>query len=97
ADWLARAGIEGVDVTRGLRFSSADHALDATVEGAGILLAHRVLAWDDIRTGRLLAPFDLELQTGRSIFFVCPRGSEQRPKIRAFREWIIEEARRTDL
>lgn len=97
SDWLQRTGVEGVDVSRGLRFSSADHALDATVEGAGLLLAHKVLAWDDLRTGRLVAPFDVELRTGRSIFFVCPKGSETRPKIRAFREWINEEARQIDL
>jgi LysR family glycine cleavage system transcriptional activator len=97
ADWLTRAGVDGIDVSRGLRFSSADHALDATVEGAGILLAHEVLAYDDLRTGRLVAPFDLKLDTGRGIFFVCPKGSEARAKIRAFREWIGEEARRTDL
>ena len=35
ADWFKAAGVEGVEVTRGLRFNSADHALDATVEGAG--------------------------------------------------------------
>jgi len=97
ADWLARAGVDGIDVSRGLRFSSADHAIDATVEGAGILLAHKVLAWDDLRTGRLVAPFDQELTTGRGIFFVCPKGSEARPKIQLFREWITEEARGTDL
>lgn len=94
-EWLATAGVDGIDFNRGLRFSSADHALDATAEGAGILLAHHVLACDDLRTGRLVAPFDLELQTGRGVFFVCPKGSEQRPKIRAFREWLLEEAHKT--
>ena len=34
------AGVEGVDVSRGLRFNSTDHALDAAGEGAGVLLAH---------------------------------------------------------
>jgi LysR family glycine cleavage system transcriptional activator len=44
-DWFKAAGVEGVDVTRGLRFNSADHALDATGEGTGVLLAHDVLAY----------------------------------------------------
>src|SRR6266498_4786577 len=35
ADWFRAAGIEGVNVTRGLRFNSSDHALDAASEGAG--------------------------------------------------------------
>src|SRR5581483_4119534 len=49
ADWFAAAGIADVDVSRGLRFNSADHALDAAGEGAGVLLAHDFLAYDELR------------------------------------------------
>jgi LysR family transcriptional regulator, glycine cleavage system transcriptional activator len=73
ADWFAAAGVRDADVSRGLRFNSADHALDATVEGAGVLLAHDVLAYDDLRTGRLVAPFDLTLASGRCYCFVCAK------------------------
>lgn len=90
-DWLAEAGVEGVDLDRGLRFNSADHALEAAIEGAGVLLAHYTLAHDDLRTGRLLAPFPLKLKTRRAFHFVCPEGSETRPKIAAFREWLHQE------
>jgi LysR family transcriptional regulator, glycine cleavage system transcriptional activator len=51
ADWFAAAGVRDADVSHGLRFNSADHALDATIEGAGVLLAHDVLAYDDLHTG----------------------------------------------
>ena len=73
ADWFAAAGVMDADVRRGLRFSSADHALDATVEGAGVLLADRALAYDDLRTGRLVRPFALSLPSGRCYAFICPR------------------------
>src|SRR5712671_7482449 len=72
-DWFKAAGVSGVDVSRGLRFNSADHALDATVEGAGVLLAQDLLAYDDLRTGRLVAPFALTLNTGRAYNFVCAK------------------------
>ena len=72
ADWFAAAGVRDADVSRGLRFNSADHALDATVEGAGMLLAHDVLAHDDLRTGRLVMPFDLTLPSGRCYWFRLP-------------------------
>ncbi|SDR00958.1 transcriptional regulator, LysR family [Rhizobiales bacterium GAS191] len=88
ADWLEAAGVDGIDVSRGLRFNSADHALDATVEGAGVLLAHDVLAYDDLRTGRLVAPFKLTLRSGRAYCFVCARRRQDHPKVRAFRDWI---------
>ncbi len=91
ADWLREAGVEGVDLNRGLRFNSADHALDAAVEGAGVLLAHYTLSHDDLRTGRLLAPFPVKLKTTRAFHFVCPQGSEDRPQIAAFRAWLHAE------
>lgn len=96
SDWLAAAGVAGIDTNRGLRFNSADHALEATVEGAGVLLAHKLLAHDDLRSGRLMAPFDMELPTGRAFHFVCPKGTEQRPKVRAFHDWLLEEFRRIE-
>jgi LysR family glycine cleavage system transcriptional activator len=95
-DWFRAAGVAGVDVSRGLRFSSADHAIDATVEGAGVLLSYSLLAHDDLRTGRLIAPFPIALATRRSFYLVCPKGTEQRPKVAAFRSWLAAEVARLD-
>ena len=94
ADWLAAAGVEGINLARGLRFSSPDHALEAAVEGAGVLLAHKALAHDDLRTGRLIAPFALELATERTFQLVCPEAHTRRPAVKAFTAWIAEEVSR---
>ncbi|MEQ1613063.1 MAG: LysR substrate-binding domain-containing protein, partial [Hyphomicrobiaceae bacterium] len=72
-------------------FNTADHAIQAAIDGAGILLAHGLLAHDDLRAGRLIAPFDLTLPSRRSLYFVCPKGREKRPNVRAFREWVKQE------
>lgn len=94
-DWFRLAGVDGdIDSGRGLRFNSADHALEATIEGAGVLLAHKALACDDLRTGRLVAPFKIEATAERAFYLVCPLGHETRPKISAFRTWIGDEVRR---
>jgi LysR family glycine cleavage system transcriptional activator len=95
-DWLAAAGVRDADVSRGLRFSSADHALDATVEGAGVLLAFDALAYDDLRTGRLVMPFDLTLPSGRCYAFICPKNRRESGNVRAFRAWLREEAATLD-
>jgi LysR family glycine cleavage system transcriptional activator len=95
-DWLKQEGVGDVDLGRGLRFNSPDHALDAAVEGAGVLFAQRELAHDDLRSGRLIAPFPRELETGRAFYVVCPIGRESMPKIKAFADWIAEEVRRMD-
>jgi LysR family glycine cleavage system transcriptional activator len=96
ADWFAAAGLSDADISRGLRFNSADHALDATVQGAGVLLAHDVLAYDDLRTGRLVAPFDLTLPSGRCYCFVCAKKRRESANVRAFRAWLKEEAAAVD-
>ena len=94
AQWLEAAGVSGVDLDRGLRFNSPDHALEAASEGAGVLLAQRELAHDDLRSGRLVAPFTCELTAERSFLLACPDGLENRPKIRAFRDWLESEVAR---
>jgi LysR family transcriptional regulator, glycine cleavage system transcriptional activator len=95
-DWLAAAGVSGIDVNRGLRFNSSDHALDATEEGAGVLLAYDLLAYDELRTGRLVIPVPFTLNSGRAYHFVSPRGRNDHPHVRAFRTWLIEELAAVD-
>ena len=90
-EWFDAAGVTGVDLRRGLHFNSADHALDAAGEGAGVLLAHDLLAYDDLRTGRLIIPVKLALPSGRAFHLVWPKS--RRPSVAAegFRRWIKAE------
>jgi LysR family glycine cleavage system transcriptional activator len=91
AEWFNAAGIGAADVTRGLRFNSSDHALDAAGEGAGVLLAYDVLAYDDLRTGRLVIPIEFGLRSERAYYFVCPKTRSGHPQVQAFRKWIKDE------
>jgi LysR family glycine cleavage system transcriptional activator len=94
ADWFAVAGLQG-DATRGLKVNVADHALDAAVAGAGVSLSHRLIASDDMHAGRLVCPFGPELPLPSAYYFVCPKGHEKRPSVRAFRDWLFTEMAET--
>jgi LysR family glycine cleavage system transcriptional activator len=96
ADWFKVAMVEDVDLSRGLRFNSADHALDAAGEGAGVLLTHDLLAYDDLRTGRLVIPVPLALPSGRGYHLVCPKRERRRDIVEAFSGWIGDEVARLD-
>jgi LysR family transcriptional regulator, glycine cleavage system transcriptional activator len=96
ADWFAAAGVKDADVSRGLRFNSADHALDATVEGAGVLLALDALAYDDLRTGRLIMPIALTLPSGRCYAFIRLKKRRESANVQAFRAWLREEVAALD-
>jgi LysR family glycine cleavage system transcriptional activator len=96
ADWLAMAGIDGIDSARGLRLNVADHALDAASEGMGVVLAYKLVAARDIALGRLVSPFGPEMRVpGRSYYFVCARGQEKRAPVKAFRDWVFAEIEET--
>jgi LysR family glycine cleavage system transcriptional activator len=95
-EWFKAAGAEDVDLRRGLRFNSADHALDAAGEGAGVLLAHDILAYDDLRTGRLIIPVDVALPSGRAFHLVWAKGRKPSPAAEAFRRWIKDEVAALD-
>ena len=91
-DWLGAVGIAGIDTTRGLRLNVADHALDAASEGAGVVLGYKLVASRDIGLGRLVSPFGPELPLpGRCYHFVCAKGQEARPTVKAFRDWLFAE------
>jgi LysR family transcriptional regulator, glycine cleavage system transcriptional activator len=95
ADWFAVAGLQGADATRGLKVNVADHALDAAVAGAGVSLSFKLIASDDVHSGRLVTPFGPELPLASGYHFVCPKGHETRPKVRAFRDWLFAEMEET--
>jgi LysR family transcriptional regulator, glycine cleavage system transcriptional activator len=96
ADWFKAAGVDDADVSRGLRFNSPDHALQAAGEGAGVLLSQYVLAYDDLRSGRLVIPVKFMLSTGRAYHFVCPKSRSEYPHVQAFRTWIKQEVAAID-
>ena len=92
--WFAQAGLDPLGAQRGMRFDrhAADHAIDAAVNGAGIVLARRFLARTDMLDGRLVCPFGPVLHTPLSYFIVCPSGEEVRPEMAAVINWMLEEA-----
>jgi LysR family glycine cleavage system transcriptional activator len=90
-EWFKAAGIGEIDLRRGLRFNSTDHALDATCEGAGVVLTYDTLAYDDLRSGRLIIPVKLALPSGRAFHIVWPSTRKPGAAAEAFRHWIKEE------
>lgn len=90
-DWFRTAGLPPADVRRGLRFSSAEHAIEAAVQGAGLLLTHAILAHDDLATGRLVMPFEVVMPAGRAYFLVRLKVGRPRPGVDAFRAWLQRE------
>lgn len=94
AAWFRAMGIDHVP-NHGPRFSQADHAIDAALAGVGVALGRRALVVKDLADGRLVAPFKIALGTQARFRFLCPLGSENRPQVVAFRDWVLAEIEKT--
>ena len=87
--WLIMAGVVDVDPKKG----PSSMLLSAAIEGQGIALGRSTLAADDLLAGRLVQPFDIQpIQAHHSYYLVCPEATADRPRIAAFRDWIMKEA-----
>lgn len=89
--WLAAAGATEVDAHRGPHFSLPDHGLQASIDGAGVVLGWRNLTAEDLAAGRVVQPFDLELSLGSSFYLAYPNGRAEWRNIRTLRDWLMAE------
>jgi LysR family transcriptional regulator, glycine cleavage system transcriptional activator len=89
--WLRSMEVNGIDATRGPRFTQPEYAMQAAIEGAGVVLGWRSLAQADLDSGRLTIPFDLPLQMDVAFYLVYPEASAERAKLARFREWLLDQ------
>ena len=93
--WLLAAGLHDIDPTRGPRFTMENMAVQAALDGHGVALIGDILVADDLAAGRLVRPFDPSLSTPLkfSYYLLSAKDSAEQPKVAAFRDWLLEEAR----
>lgn len=92
--WFRAVGMNFVP-EHGPRFSQADHAVDAAISGAGVVLGRRAMVVRALQEGTLVAPYGVALLSQARLRFLCQRGAETRPQIKAFRDWVLSELEKT--
>ena len=91
--WLEAAGVSGIKAKKGPQFDSTRIAVEAAMEGLGVAVGPPGLFQDELAHGRLYQPFALTVKNGAAYWVVCPEAAAERPKVKAFRAWIVDEAR----
>jgi LysR family transcriptional regulator, glycine cleavage system transcriptional activator len=91
-EWLQEAGVGGIDPDAGMHFSDPGLVLSAAIDGVGVALASKPLVRAEVVAGRLRTPFDIVIRRPQAYFLVVPEAVADRPIVRAFREWLLEEA-----
>ncbi|MGE0004802.1 MAG: transcriptional regulator GcvA [Parvibaculaceae bacterium] len=94
ADWLAAAGVTGVEDWRGTVFQN-HLAIEAAEAGQGFALGDQILCTDAIVEGRLVRPFSLDMKDHGSYCIVRAKGVKESAPARAFREWLQAEMAET--
>lgn len=95
--WLTAVGVEDVDPDRGPAFDIIMMTLQAAIEGMGVALGRTLLVEADLNAGRLVAPFDVSIPTEMAYYLVAPPGHMDWPRLGAFRDWLLVEAKRRPL
>lgn len=90
--WFAAAGVPGYTTEgRPVSMMGLQSLLGtAAIAGRGVAMLTPGFFRDDIAAGRLLQPFSLLAPAGRGYYLVYAESRRNMPKIRAFRDWMLE-------
>jgi len=93
ADWLRAAKLNNMDANNGLKFENSALSYQAALDEVGIALAQHAFVEEDLRNGRLVAPFKLMVPTQNNYFLVYPESKAHSPLVKAFADWVTFEAK----
>ncbi|MSO54673.1 MAG: transcriptional regulator GcvA [Rhodospirillales bacterium] len=94
--WLKAVKVHGIEPDRGPMFTDSAMLIQAALDGQGVALGRSVLVAHDLAAGRLVRPFAISsLSRPFAYYAVAPEATADRPKVVAFREWLLSEARLT--
>jgi len=91
AAWLRSHQIVGLNLARGLRFDRAYLSIQAAIDSLGIALESTVFAARDIDSGSVVRLFKaLPAPSRTAHFMVVSAANAGLPKVRKFRDWILD-------
>ncbi len=97
--WLQAMGLADLQPAGSVRFSHYDQMIQAALDGEGVALGRLPLMSKQIRDGRLVTPFEKARGRGRgtvstrAYFLLTAPGAAARPEVKAFIDWLLEEAK----
>ena len=87
--WLTAAHVPDLKPTRDQVYEHFYFAIQAAIEGLGVVMGPVALVTDELRTGRLLAPLNEPALRTRGYFVYAVTRTSEIPAIAAFRNWLV--------
>jgi LysR family glycine cleavage system transcriptional activator len=86
-----QSGLGDVPVDRGIVLETADLVVESAMNDGGVGMIDVRMFPDEVKSGRLVAPFQTGIVSGRSYYLVSRAEEIEIPRIAAFRAWVIEQ------
>jgi len=90
SQFIRHAGLNSLNIERGLVFDTALLAVQYALSGEGIALIDTYMFGDYIRTGRLVKPFEDILDDGFGYYLITHPEALGDTAVALFRSWLIE-------
>ena len=90
--WLKAAKVEDVDPQSGNVMNDSNSLGIAVENRQGIALGRLSLIESDLSSGKIVKPFDINIESSFSYYLVCPYEKLENPGVQAFRDFILSEA-----
>ena len=90
-EWLQLNNIVYSGFNRGLQLSSSQLATTAAREGLGIALADSTLTSREVADGKLIMPFDIQLDSHCAFYLVHQKNHLLSYGMKVFKDWMINE------
>jgi LysR family glycine cleavage system transcriptional activator len=91
SNWLEGVGVGDTEIFQGPILNRDSIAIDAAIDGQGIVLTRTTLASWDLLNGLLVTPLTASLKVPDTFWIVCPKATARLPKIVSFRDWLLAE------
>lgn len=89
--WFEAHGVPTPERLKGPAFSDGTLIVRAAVAGQGLGLVREFYAAEELAAGRLIRALDVSWPSRFGYYLVATAEALQRPAVRAFRNWLVEE------
>ena len=94
-DILTSLGLQRISQLRGPRFDQYAMVIEAALSGLGVAAIPSFLIDHHLASGSLIQPFKASVRSRHAYYLVYPEAKRNWKSIKAFRRWIVAEARRS--
>ncbi len=91
AKWLDDNGVRSDNFRPFVTYSEEHMCLLTANDGHGVSLVSLIAAERYVRDGRLVVPYAHKIKN-KSYYLVCPHSQAQKSKVKAFQDWLLDQA-----